>query len=66
MCKLWTGIAIVLLLPAVALRAADDDRAADRAAIRSHIDRIFQAFIHTDSAELRATHAKNWLGYLEG
>src|SRR6478752_2269541 len=46
--------------------AADEDRAADRAAIRAHIDRIFQAFIHKDSAELRATHARNWLGYLEG
>ena len=42
------------------------DREADRAAIRAHIDRIFQAFIHKDSAELRATHAANWLGYLEG
>jgi hypothetical protein len=41
-------------------------RAADRAAIRAHIDRIFQAFIHKDRAELRATHAANWLGYLEG
>src|SRR5437899_2213333 len=46
--------------------AADADRAADRAAIRAHIDRIFQAFIHKDRAELRATHAGNWLGYLEG
>src|SRR5690349_15243828 len=43
-----------------------DDRAADRAAIRAHIDRIFQAFIKKDRAELRATHAQNWLGYLEG
>ncbi len=45
---------------------AEEDRAADRAAIRAHIDRIFQAFIHKDRAELRATHAANWLGYLEG
>ena len=43
-----------------------DDRAADREAIRAHIDRIFQAFIKKDAAELRATHEKNWLGYLEG
>jgi len=43
-----------------------DDRATDREAIRAHIDRIFQAFIHKDSNELRATHAVNWLGYLEG
>ncbi|MEP6818860.1 MAG: nuclear transport factor 2 family protein [bacterium] len=43
-----------------------DDRAADRAAIRAHIDSIFQAFIRKDAAALRATHAENWLGYLEG
>ena len=43
-----------------------DDRAADRAAIRAHIDSIFQAFIKKDAAALRATHAQNWLGYLEG
>ena len=66
MLKRLTGIAVMVLLPAGALLAADDDRAGDRAAIRAHIDRIFQAFIHKDSAELRATHAANWLGYLEG
>jgi len=43
-----------------------DDRAADREAIRAHIDSIFQAFIRKDAAALRATHAQNWLGYLEG
>ena len=43
-----------------------DDRVADRAAIRAHIDSIFQAFINKDVAALRATHAQNWLGYLEG
>src|SRR5712671_5682529 len=43
-----------------------DDRAADRAAIRAHIDSIFQAFIKKDTAALRATHAQNCLGYLEG
>ena len=57
---------LLLLTPAFLTNAADDERAADRAAIRAHIDRIFQAFIHKDSAELRATHAPNWLGYLEG
>jgi ketosteroid isomerase-like protein len=54
------------LIASAAIGAADDNRAADRAAIRAHIDRIFQAFIHKDAAELRATHAQNWLGYLEG
>ena len=43
-----------------------EDRAADREAIRAHIDSIFQAFIKKDAAALRATHAQNWLGYLEG
>ena len=45
---------------------SQDDRAADREAIRAHIDSIFQAFIKKDAAALRATHAQNWLGYLEG
>ena len=55
----------VFFVTAVVLGAADD-RAADREAIRAHIDRIFQAFIHKDAAELRATHDTHWLGYLEG
>ena len=50
----------------VAQAQAPDDRAADREAIRAHIDSIFQAFIKKDAAALRATHADNWLGYLEG
>jgi len=45
---------------------AQDDRASDRAAIKAHIESIFQAFINKDAAALRATHAENWLGYLEG
>lgn len=62
----WFPITALLLISAVAVPAAEDDRSADREAIRAHIDRIFQAFIHKDRAELRATHAGNWLGYLEG
>lgn len=58
-----TSLTLLLTLSTL---AASDDRAPDRAAIRAHIDRIFQAFIHQDAAELRATHAQNWLGYLEG
>lgn len=42
-----------------------DDRAADRSAIRAHIESIFQAFINKDPAALHATHAENWLGYLD-
>src|SRR5882762_4792758 len=59
----WLSITAWLLTGAA---VAEDNRPADRAAIRAHIDRIFQAFIHKDPAELRATHAENWLGYLEG
>jgi ketosteroid isomerase-like protein len=57
---------VVLVLAVTLLAAPQDDRKADRDAIRAHIDSIFQAFIKKDAAMLRATHAKNWLGYLEG
>ena len=66
------GISLLLAAPAASPVAAgdpvsaQDDRSSDRAAIRAHIDRIFQAFINKDKAELRATHEQNWLGYLEG
>ena len=43
---------------------AQEDRPADRAAIKAHIESIFQAFIDKDNAALRATHAENWFGYL--
>jgi hypothetical protein len=43
-----------------------DSRPADRDAIHAHIDSIFQAFINHDGAKLRATHAPEWRGYLEG
>src|SRR5436190_22300168 len=59
----WLPVMAWLLTGAA---GAEDNRPADRAAIRAHIDRIFQAFIHKDAAALRATHAENWLGYLEG
>src|SRR5215471_11126790 len=59
---------LVLALTTLLLAAtitAQDDRAADRAAIKAHIESIFQAFIKKDPAALRATHADNWLGYLD-
>ena len=59
-------IGLGLFQSARAVSSQSDDRAADRAAIRAHIDSIFQAFIKKDKAALRATHADNWLGYLEG
>src|SRR5207247_5939200 len=61
------GVALVTAItPNVSTMSIQDDRAADREAIRAHIDSIFQAFIKKDAAALRATHAENWLGYLEG
>jgi ketosteroid isomerase-like protein len=60
------GVVCVAAVTHVSSAPVEDDRAADRAAIRAHIDSIFQAFINKDAAALRATHAENWLGYLEG
>ena len=67
--KLRTFGSLVLLFALACLpfaASAQEDRAADRAAIKAHIESIFQAFIRKDPAALRATHAENWLGYLEG
>lgn len=67
---LRTLLSFVLIIAFLAVTTSatniQDDRAVDRAAIRAHIDSIFQAFIKQDAAALRATHAQNWLGYLEG
>ena len=43
----------------------EDDRAADRAAIRAHIESIFQAFIDGDVDKIYATHSEDWRGFLE-
>ena len=64
--SLVLGIAFFAATAPVNSLNIQDDRAADREAIRAHIDSIFQAFIRKDAAALRATHAPNWLGYLEG
>jgi hypothetical protein len=45
---------------------AKDDRAADGAAIRAHIESIFQAFIDGDQDKIFATHSEDWRGFLEG
>ncbi len=50
-----------LVTPAV---AQADDRAADREAIRKHIDGIFNAYIRKDRDTVRATHAPEWRGFL--
>src|SRR5205085_3374476 len=49
-----------------AATATLDDRAADAAAIRAHIESIFQAFIDGDVDKIYATHSEDWRGILEG
>src|SRR5213080_5156101 len=67
LCSFLLGVSLVAAFkPNSFAMNAQDDRSADREAIRAHIDSIFQAFIKKDAAALRATHAENWLGYLEG
>ena len=68
--KFATPILMVLALfaaaPCYALQlkpVSADARQADRDAIRSHIDKIFQAYISKDAATIRATHAPAWIGF---
>ena len=52
---------------AFALRGqAPAERPEDTAAIRTHIESIFQAFIDKDVPKLQATHGRNWRGFLTG
>jgi Domain of unknown function (DUF4440) len=46
--------------------APQADRAADAAAIRAHIESIFQAFIDFDEQKIFDTHSEDWRGFLEG
>ena len=60
-------LAIVLFtLSATFVVADDSDRNADAAAIRAHIESIFQAFIDGDQDKIFATHSEDWRGFLEG
>jgi ketosteroid isomerase-like protein len=51
---------------AVGQQAQTSGRERDAAAIRAHIESIFQAFIDKDSAKLAASHGRDWRGYLTG
>ncbi|HYG82144.1 MAG TPA: nuclear transport factor 2 family protein [Pyrinomonadaceae bacterium] len=42
-----------------------DGRAADSAAIRAHIESIFQAFIDGDVDKIYSTHSADWRGFLD-
>src|SRR5215475_9407457 len=54
-----------LLAGSVAKTARVEDREADAAAIRAHIESIFQAFIDGDIEKIHATHSDDWRGFLE-
>jgi len=58
-------LVFVLCVASVAV-AQQSDRSADAAAIRAHIESIFQAFIDGDQDKIFATHSEDWRGFLEG
>ena len=47
-------------------KRSNESRAADAAAIRAHIESIFQAFIDGDEEKIFATHSEDWRGFLVG
>jgi Domain of unknown function (DUF4440) len=51
---------------ASAQTATEKQRATDAAAIRAHIESIFQAFIDGDEQKIFDTHSSDWRGFLEG
>lgn len=56
---LWTGFADGLAAPAPGSARPEDERA-----IRAHIDSIFEAYATKDRERLRATHSKDWRGFI--
>lgn len=60
------GAAIFSTATPVSSSTSNNDRAADAAAIRAHIESIFQAFIDGDIQKIHATHSEDWRGILEG
>ena len=63
----WKIFVIAITLGiAFTVRVDDADRSADAAAIRAHIESIFQAFIDGDQDKIFATHSEDWRGFLEG
>ena len=59
-------VLVALLLTPAMVAFSQTDRAADAAAIRAHIESIFQAFIDGDIEKIFATHSEDWRGLLEG
>lgn len=59
------GVTLVAMTT-TASSSTEPDRAADAAAIRAHIESIFQAFIDGDEKKIFDTHSEDWRGLLEG
>lgn len=59
------GVALVSMTT-TASSSTETDPAAEAAAIRAHIESIFQAFIDGDEQKIFDTHSEDWRGLLEG
>jgi hypothetical protein len=64
----YLGICVITLSAAIASAPAvaqtrGAQRPADAAAIRAHIESIFQAFVDKDRAKLEVTHGAEWRGF---
>jgi len=59
------GVGLVSMTTTVS-SSTEPDRVADSAAIRAHIESIFQAFIDGDEKKIFDTHSEDWRGLLEG
>lgn len=63
---LFPGLAQAYLSAPETTITAQAQQAKDAAAIRAHIESIFQAFIDGDIEKIHATHSDDWRGLLEG
>jgi hypothetical protein len=57
------ALAVTAVPSPIAAQTSASERPADAAAIRAHIESIFQAFVHKDRAKLEATHGAEWRGF---
>jgi hypothetical protein len=60
------SLILMFILCVASVAVGQTDRSADAAAIRAHIESIFQAFIDGDQDKIFATHSEDWRGFLEG
>lgn len=59
----WVVLFVVAIGVPASAQTKAADRPADAAAIRAHIESIFQAFVDKDRAKLEATHGAEWRGF---